>query len=66
MFRTFPLSIIRSSSLYTQQWYVSYRFGDSLLAIWEISASGRFYYKNLSRFTDTWTSNISKRGVSYL
>ena len=29
MFRTFPLSIIRSFSLYTQQWYMSYRFADS-------------------------------------
>jgi len=28
MFRTVPLSIIRSFSLYTQQWYVSYRFAD--------------------------------------
>jgi len=26
MFRTVPLSIIRSFSLYTQQWYMSYRF----------------------------------------
>jgi len=24
MFRTVPLSIIRSSALYTQQWYMSY------------------------------------------
>ena len=32
MFRTLPLSIIRSFSLYTQQWYMSYRFADSLLA----------------------------------
>ena len=32
MFRTVPLSIIRSISLYTQQWYTSYRFADSLLA----------------------------------
>jgi len=32
MFRTVPLSIIRSFSLYTQQWYVSYRFTDCLLA----------------------------------
>ena len=32
MFRTVPLSIIRSFSLYTQQWYMSYRFTDSLLA----------------------------------
>jgi len=30
MFRTVPLSIIRSFSLYTQQWYMSYRFSDSL------------------------------------
>ena len=29
MFRTVPLSII-SSSLYIQQWYMSYRFADSL------------------------------------
>jgi len=30
MFRTVRLSIIRSFSLYTQQWYMSYRFADSL------------------------------------
>ena len=30
MFRTVPLSILRSFSLYTQQWYMSYRFVDSL------------------------------------
>jgi len=30
MFRTVPLSIIRSFSLYTQKWYMSYRFADSL------------------------------------
>ena len=29
MFRTVPLSIIRSFSLYTQQWYVSYQLADS-------------------------------------
>jgi len=28
MFRTVPVSIIRSFSLYTQQWYMSYRFAD--------------------------------------
>jgi hypothetical protein len=27
MFQTVPLSIIRSFSLYTQQWYTSYRIG---------------------------------------
>jgi len=32
MFRTVPLSIIRSFSLYTQQWYKSCMFADSLLA----------------------------------
>jgi len=32
MFRTVPLSIIRSFSLYTQQWYMSYSFDDSLWA----------------------------------
>jgi len=29
MFRSVPLSIIRSFLLYTQQWYMSYRFADS-------------------------------------
>jgi hypothetical protein len=28
MFRTVPLSIIRSFTLYTQQWYMSYRYAD--------------------------------------
>jgi len=32
MFRTVPLSIIRNFSLYTQQWYMSYRFADGLWA----------------------------------
>jgi len=32
MFRTVPLSIIRSFALYTQQWYMSYRFADCLRA----------------------------------
>jgi hypothetical protein len=32
MFRTVPLSITMSFSLYTQQWYISYRFADSLRA----------------------------------
>jgi hypothetical protein len=33
MFRTVPLPIIRRYSLYTQQWYMSYRFVDSLRAV---------------------------------
>jgi len=32
MFQTVPLSIIRSFSLYTQQWYMSFGFADSLPA----------------------------------
>jgi len=32
MFRTVPLSTISSFSMYTQQWYMSYRFTDSLRA----------------------------------
>jgi len=30
MFRTVPLPIIRNFSLYTQQWFMSYRFADSV------------------------------------
>ena len=33
MFRRVPLSIIRSFSLYTQQWYTSYRFAVSTYTI---------------------------------
>jgi len=32
MFRTVALSIIRSLALYTQKWYMSYRYADSFLA----------------------------------
>jgi len=32
MFRTVPLSIISSFSLYTRQWYMSYRFAESKLS----------------------------------
>jgi hypothetical protein len=38
MFRTVPLSIIRSLSLHTQQWYMSYSFADSLLVSWQLQA----------------------------
>jgi len=34
MFRKVPLSIIRSFSLYTQQWFMPYRLADSLRAVW--------------------------------
>jgi len=32
MFREVPLYTIRSFSLYTQQWYMSYKYADSLRA----------------------------------
>jgi hypothetical protein len=34
MFRTVPLSIIRSFSLYTQQWYMSYWFAHRVIDPW--------------------------------
>jgi len=40
MFRTVPLSIM-TSLLYTQQWYMSYRFADSLRA-----GSGRNWFNH--------------------
>ena len=42
MFRTFPLSIIRSFSLYTQQWYMSYRFADSCQQHVEFYSKNKF------------------------
>jgi len=33
VFRTVLLSIIKSFPLYTQKWYMSYRFSDSLQAV---------------------------------
>jgi len=44
MLRTIPLSNFRSFSLYTQQWYISYRFADSLWAganVTRFQATGR-------------------------
>ena len=44
MFWTVPLSIIRSFSLYTQQWYMSYRFADSLQATANVPAQSANLY----------------------
>jgi len=44
MFRTVPLYIIRSFSLYTQQWFMSCNFSDSLRA-----GSGRNYSQAVSK-----------------
>ena len=57
MFQTVPLSIIRSFSVCTQQWCMSYRFADSLLLLcgqWKTHDDGQrnclkhveFYSKN--------------------
>jgi len=43
MFRKVPLSIIRSFSLYTQQWYMPYRFADSLRANCQLASFTRLY-----------------------
>jgi len=52
MFRTVPLSIIRSFSLYTQQWYMSYRFADSLRA-----GSGRNGQNNCPKHVEFYSKN---------
>jgi len=58
MFWTVPLSIIRSFSLYTQQWYMSYRFASRITPLlcvqWKTTDDGQrncpkhveFYSKN--------------------
>ena len=51
MFRRVPLCIIRSFSLYTQQWYMSYSFADSLRAgsgrsQWNCPKHVEFYSEN--------------------
>jgi len=58
MFRTVPLSIIWSFSLYTKQWYLWYRFSDSLRAGsgWN-SVHSWSLIRNLSRCTVTRASN---------
>jgi len=59
MFRIGPLSIIRSFSLYTQQWYMSYRFADSLR-----TGTGRNWFGSALRNTlsifKSWRMNDSR------
>ena len=54
MFRTVPLSIIRSFSLYTQQWYMSYRFADSLLASCQTPDDGQ---RNCPKHVEVYSKN---------
>jgi hypothetical protein len=49
IFRTVPLSIIRSYSLYIQQWYTLYRFVDSFRAV----GSGWFHLDPTARKLST-------------
>ena len=63
IFRTVPLSIIRSFSLYIQQWYMSYRFADSLQAgsgvskpVWHIPLLCVYTVKN----SWWWTEGLSE------
>jgi len=52
MFRTVPLFIIRSFSLYTQQWHMSYGFADS----WQHYTSHQIITSDLKQQNDTDTS----------
>jgi hypothetical protein len=52
-FRTVPLSIIRSYSLYTQQWYMSYRFVDSFRA--DHDGSPLIYFGNKTLYSDSFS-----------
>jgi len=53
MFQTVPLSIIRCSTLYTQQWYMLYRFGSKTCVTYTIAVC--IVYN-----TWWWTEELSK------
>ena len=61
MFRTVSLSIIRSLSLYTQQWYMSYRFSDSLRAGSGRTCFGHFLCPSSGVFNCTHSKGMSYR-----
>ena len=58
MFRTVPLSIIRSISLYIQQWYMSYSFADSLRA-----GSGWNILRNCPKHVEFHSKNKFEKSV---
>jgi hypothetical protein len=62
MFRAVPLSIIRSYSLYTQQWYMSYRFVDSFRA----AAGSGWNCRGTVRNTWSFNSKINLRKFVHL
>jgi len=53
MFPTVSMSITRSFSLYMQQWYMSYRFADSLQAVYDIYHCFVYSEKLLMMDTET-------------
>ena len=77
MFWSVPLSIIRSFSLYTQQWYMSYRFADSLRAgsgwntliskylflEWNSTCFGQFLFPSSGVFHCTHSNGICHTGL---
>jgi len=65
MFWTIPLPIIRSFSLYTQQWYMSYRFVDSFRAGsgWNSTCFRQFLCPSSGVFHCTHSSGICHTGL---
>jgi hypothetical protein len=65
MFRTVPLSIIRSFPLYTQQWYISCKFADNLRAVLEGKSTyfGQFLYPLSGVFHCTHSNGICHTGL---
>ena len=63
MFRTVPLSIIRSFSIYTLQWYMSYRFADSLQSTWNMCALYGLHLTNRLVTLFLFSSSLSKTNM---
>jgi len=65
MFRTVPLCIIRSFSLYTQQWYMSYRFADSWRAVpsWSCSQAVSKHVWHIPLLSVQWKKLMMDRGT---
>jgi len=57
MFRTVPLSVIRSFSLYTQQWYTPYRSANSCRAGSGLNCSSVLIQKNCPKHVEFYYKN---------
>jgi len=62
MFQTVPLSILRSSSLYTQQWYMSYRYD---IYNYNSTCFGQFLCPSSGVFHCTHSNGICHTGMTY-